>query len=260
MAWVRFDDTFPEHPKVLKVGGDAVWMHVCALAYCNRLETDGVIPTGVVGRLSDRKDANRLAAKLVSEGLWDVHPEGWEIHDYHDFQPSKAELEQRREARAQAGRKGGVKSGETRRERSKPEANSEANASGLLEAKPERSGTPTRPDPTRTTQVSTQLQPPTDCAEVGEVDVDRISTIISAYASQALNTAKAKGVTIGSEIGYTAKARATAREHPDLHRLASLFPTAPADVVAAALHGEKHSLQHYPRADELADVIELRPA
>jgi len=149
MAWVRFDDTFPEHPKVLKVGGDAAWLHVCALAYCNRLETDGVIPTGVVGRLSDRKDAKRLAAKLVSEGLWDVHPEGWEIHDYHDFQPSKAELEQRREARAQAGRKGGVKSGETRRERSKPEANSEANASGLLEANSERSGTPSRPVPSR---------------------------------------------------------------------------------------------------------------
>ena len=46
----RLDDGFPEHPKVQQVGGDAAWLHVCALAYCNRNLTDGFIAAQVVGR------------------------------------------------------------------------------------------------------------------------------------------------------------------------------------------------------------------
>ena len=51
---------------------------------------------------------------------------------------------------------------------------------------------------------------------------------------------------------------------PDLARLADMFPTAPADVIANALHGEKGALAYWPRADELephdgpdADIIPM---
>lgn len=96
MTWVRIEDTFPEHPKIDKAGGDAGWLHVCALAYCNRNETDGFIATDRLSRLSDRRGPKVLAAKLVDAGLWEIDPEGWWIHDYLHYQPSRASLEQKR--------------------------------------------------------------------------------------------------------------------------------------------------------------------
>jgi hypothetical protein len=66
----------------------------------------------------------------------------------------------------------------------------------------------------------------------------------------AVSAAKRKGP-VTSEAGYADKARTRALADPELVRLLDLFPTAPADVIAAALHGEKHSLANWPRSDEL---------
>lgn len=93
MTWVRIDESFPEHPKVLAAGGDAAWLHVCALAYCNRFLTDGVIPGSMLTRLSDRKRPTVLATKLVEVGLWEITDAGWTIHDFLSYQPSKAIVE-----------------------------------------------------------------------------------------------------------------------------------------------------------------------
>ena len=101
MSWVKLDDSFPEHPKVIAVGGDAAWLHVCALAYCNRNETDGKISTAMLGRLSDRRNPRRLATDLVQVGLWIATEFGWEIHDYLHYQPSKEQKDAEREAARQ---------------------------------------------------------------------------------------------------------------------------------------------------------------
>jgi len=151
MAWVRLDDTFPEHPKVAKVGGDAAWLHVCALAYCNRHTTDGHIPDVMIGRLSDRKNAEKLAGALVAIGLWDEADDGWVIHDYLDFQPSKEETDERRAKRAESGRQGGIASGEARR--SKREANAKQLASTDEASCFDADEANTNPDPTRPVDV-----------------------------------------------------------------------------------------------------------
>jgi hypothetical protein len=133
MAWVRLDDTFPEHPKIDAAGGDAAWLHVCALSYCNRNETDGYVPRERITKLSDRKQPYRLAARLVAVGLWDVAVDGWQIHDYLDFQPSKAKLQAERDAAKERMR-------EARRSRNvRPNV---TRSSGEVRL------TPTRPDPT----------------------------------------------------------------------------------------------------------------
>jgi hypothetical protein len=134
MAWVRFDDGFPEHPKVDAAGGDAAWLHVCAISYCNRALTDGFIKRERVRLLSDRKAPYRLAARLVEVGLWEEADGGYVVHDYHDYQPTRAEvLDQQASvhaAKVRAGRAGGVASGVARRkhERSRDEADGQAKA------------------------------------------------------------------------------------------------------------------------------------
>ena len=101
MTWVRIDESFPEHPKVSAAGGDAAWLHVCAMCYCNRFLTDGFVPTSVLARLSDRKRPTALAAKLVEVGIWDVTDNGWQIHDFLAYQPSKEKVENDRESARQ---------------------------------------------------------------------------------------------------------------------------------------------------------------
>ena len=96
MTWVRIDEGFPEHPKVIAAGPLASWLHVCAIAYCNRQLTDGFISTAVLPRLSDGKRTKAHAAALVAAGLWEVAEGGWLIHDFLTYQPSKAKVEAER--------------------------------------------------------------------------------------------------------------------------------------------------------------------
>jgi len=110
MPWVRLDDQFADHPKVVQAGPLAGWLHICALTYCARYLTDGFIPQAIVPRLADFTgigivDVNgghaafghdvtvqELVDRLVDVGLWDVVDGGYMIHDYLDYNPSKEEV------------------------------------------------------------------------------------------------------------------------------------------------------------------------
>lgn len=123
MSWVKLDDGFSEHAKVLRAGADGLALWVCGLAYCNRQPArDGFIPTEKVALLYPVSRPKQATARLVEVGLWEAVPGGFRVHDYHDFQPASDDL---RAQRREAGSRGGLRSGEVRR--SKIEANHEAN-------------------------------------------------------------------------------------------------------------------------------------
>ena len=116
MAWVRLDDEFDEHPKIARVGPFGAWLQVQALCYCNRNLTDGFVPLAIAEAFMRRgivriDEAGRRwtlgetcgmhgrdvqeadwAAVLVEAGMWEVVPGGYRIHDYKDYQPSKARV------------------------------------------------------------------------------------------------------------------------------------------------------------------------
>lgn len=126
MAWVKVDDHFPEHPKVLDVGplAEALWLR--ALCYANRYRTDGVIPAGFVRRMPDL-DGSAEAERLVSAGLWDQSETGYIIHDYLEHQQSSGQIEAISAVRAEAGRRGGLRRSEVM------EANNKQVATPLLQ-------------------------------------------------------------------------------------------------------------------------------
>lgn len=97
MAWVKLDDQFPDHPKVVAAGGDAAWLYVAGLCYCQAKLTDGHIPSGVVPRLSDRKFPTKLADKLVAVGLWTKDAKGYIVHDYKEYNIPAKEIREKRE-------------------------------------------------------------------------------------------------------------------------------------------------------------------
>lgn len=120
MPWVRIDDHFDEHPKLLKVGPLAWGVWLAGLAYCNRNLTDGFIPWAkarqlasfevidggdVVWRLARTSghagediDADWVVGLLVDAGLWTITDGGYEVHDYADFQRPKDEVLAERDA------------------------------------------------------------------------------------------------------------------------------------------------------------------
>jgi hypothetical protein len=127
LTWIRLDDQFPDHPKVVLAGPQAAWLYVAGLCYCSRHLTDGVIPKALVPRLTDFRGS--AAKKLVEAGLWDDEGDVYRVHDYLLHQESRSEVEAKRQARREAGSKGG---------RSKPQAK--------LEQTAKQNGTKTEPE------------------------------------------------------------------------------------------------------------------
>lgn len=136
MAWIQIDDHFDEHPKLQQVGPLAWGVWLAGLAYCNRNLTDGFIPwtkarslasfdvveddgklwglsrsSGMVG---EDIDAEWVIGLLIDAGLWEEvdngrgRVDGYQVHDYKDWQRSKAEILELRDKRVEAGRAGGL--------------------------------------------------------------------------------------------------------------------------------------------------------
>ena len=110
MPWVRLDDAFPQHPKVVVVGPLGIAMQVAGLCYCSRFLTDGFIPTSAVPTMMDFSELDehafngggnvcwRAVRKLTEAGIWLEVDGGYQIHDYLLYQPSKAQVLKEREA------------------------------------------------------------------------------------------------------------------------------------------------------------------
>lgn len=117
MTWVKLDDKFVRHPKILKAGPEAGWFFVCALSYCSEWKTDGFLPAEVIRTLTPFPNNDDLVDRLVKAkrpgseyGLLVPVDGGYMVHDYLDWNPaahvSKAKRADVAAKRAEAGRVG----------------------------------------------------------------------------------------------------------------------------------------------------------
>lgn len=117
MTWVRFDDQFPIHRKVAPLDDATYRLASEAVFWCARNKTDGRIGADELEAISKRGTRPR-AAKLVERGLWHeagtacASPkcppsgrDGWVLHDYLDYQPTKIQVEAELAAKAERTRK-----------------------------------------------------------------------------------------------------------------------------------------------------------
>ena len=115
MAWARIDDAFDDHPKVLALldmenAAAAIGLWTLCLTYAHRNtrkagKTPGLIPTTLPRRFFG-PEGRAMAALLVEVGLWDeAEGDGWMIHDFAEYLPTKEVSA----ARAAAGRRGAAK-------------------------------------------------------------------------------------------------------------------------------------------------------
>jgi len=132
---LKFDDQFPIHRKVSRLSDAAFRLHVEAIFWCARNLTDGFIGQGDLVSVSRYRRPQGYVAELVNGGLWDVVDDGWQIHDYLDWQDSRDKVLRIREARRAAGRAGGIRSAQSR---SKPKAKLKQVASDSVEPRAPR--------------------------------------------------------------------------------------------------------------------------
>lgn len=119
MAWARSETSILNHRKFVGLDPAAVGLWTMGNAYCMDQLTDGLIPRVQLPRLIFAKPQRcvALAEALVKAGLWEHDGDDYRVHDYLDWNPSRAQIRADREA-ARARMKQHRRSGERTPERS----------------------------------------------------------------------------------------------------------------------------------------------
>lgn len=90
--WFRMDAAILDHPKVALVSDTAVVAFIGLIGYCAREKTDGQVPV----RLAQRIRGTEALTELVEVGLLEEpNATHVQIHDYLDWQTSRAVSDQR---------------------------------------------------------------------------------------------------------------------------------------------------------------------
>ena len=127
MPWGRVDDTYYDHAKVRKlprpIRNAASGLYWRAISLCNRQMTDGVLTQEDIDLIDGTPEEVQA---LVRAGLLERHGKRWQVHDYLEFNKSRAEIIALREKLSEAGRSGGLASGRARAEYAKDRARNRA--------------------------------------------------------------------------------------------------------------------------------------
>ncbi|WP_067565937.1 hypothetical protein [Nocardia acidivorans] len=156
MTWFKVDDKFWSSPERLAASYAALGAWVTAGSYCADQLTDGIVSKNAQKMLGIRP---KIARELVEIGLWLDHENGsFLFKNWSKYNPSKVQVEARRERLRDAGRAGGKRSGQSRRgelDESNSEPNAKHDASPKLSIVPSTNEAspvehPSRPDPSTT--------------------------------------------------------------------------------------------------------------
>lgn len=107
MAWLRIDDGFADHPKILGLTDRELRVWVGVLCYCARHRTDGKIPESAQKTLGI---STRIRSKLVEKALVEEHDHELQVHDWnvYNLDPTNADRQARFRAKRNVTRNGEV--------------------------------------------------------------------------------------------------------------------------------------------------------
>ena len=232
MPWVRLDDQLPDHLKFVGIDLPTMGLWSLTLIDSARRLTDGFVPASEPRRYRATK---RHVDELVRRGLWEPVEGGWQIHDFHDYQPTAESVRRQRDelsqARAEAGRKGA-------RNRWQPDSKRHSKPDGNTHGNPMANGMAPVPKPLLVTSQSSSL--PGD-ARADDDDGRVIRAALDEVGLRRYKAAEQAGKIKGDPDGYRITCQANA--HRELLELA-----------------ERHLADHPDAtAEALADLIQPRP-
>jgi hypothetical protein len=243
MAWVKLDDQWYDNPKLLDMPLESIGVWVIGLTYASRHLTDGFVPYKALKRIIDAPEDHTEA--LEARGLWQVVEHGWQIHDYLDYQPSAAEVKDRRKKRAEAGRIGGRASAEVR---SGARADYLDQAIGEASAQANRS-TPSRPVPTPDNSSSSSVTRKQTDNQQATVD-NSLESVIGMIATRRLRAS----TNVRNPDAYRRKIETELRTDPEIRErmahLARAYPDLTQSQMVDCLEGNVTILKHMKRASD----------
>ncbi len=92
MPWVRIHDGALTHPKIIGMSDKSFRLWVFGLSYAQQHLTDGYVPAEAI-----QPRLKRACDDLVSRRLWDVAERGFVIHDYLQWNDSRAVVSAKRD-------------------------------------------------------------------------------------------------------------------------------------------------------------------
>jgi hypothetical protein len=105
MAWIRLDDDYVHHPKFVALSHGAFRLWHEGMAHCRKLMTDGLITLAYLKsfRYGQRVYVQELVVPCSpgTAPLWSLDAEGYHVHDYLDWNPSRDEDARDRESAKQ---------------------------------------------------------------------------------------------------------------------------------------------------------------
>jgi len=105
MPWVRIDENAMDDPKLIALSANAFRLWCEGQSHCQKFLTDGLIPLSVLKGLRYYSSASlKLLTSILVPGkgpLWHLTETGVQVHDYLDWNDSRAAvLKAREEAKA----------------------------------------------------------------------------------------------------------------------------------------------------------------
>lgn len=103
MLFVQLDCNWPDNEKVMDAGWEAAGVHAGIMCLAKRLDSDGWVPLKMTRRYEMPDD---VIDRLVKLDLLERDEDRVRPHDWHDRNPSKAEITAKRAAKVKAGKAG----------------------------------------------------------------------------------------------------------------------------------------------------------
>lgn len=101
MTWFKVDDSLAFHRKTVAAGNPAMGLWVRAGSWSAQQLTDGFVPIDLARRLGTQGQAERL----ISAGFWLPSADGYDFHEWNGRNPSREQVQARRDAGAERLRK-----------------------------------------------------------------------------------------------------------------------------------------------------------
>jgi hypothetical protein len=95
MSWARLDDGILDNAKIIAAGPLGFALHVAAITWCARNLTDGRIPKSRAHMLFPG-DWQDTALHLCVCKLWNENGDSYQVHDFLEYNFSRATVEKRR--------------------------------------------------------------------------------------------------------------------------------------------------------------------
>jgi len=98
MPYAQLDVHFDEHPAHAELSLEHLGIQACAIAYCNRLLTDGFIPKKQIRLWGQPGDGERVASEMVTRHLWAECAGGYKVEGYLDHNPSRKSVSEKKKS------------------------------------------------------------------------------------------------------------------------------------------------------------------